>query len=98
MKSVELHDAANLELHESAIFIETARTGYGERFLRTVENAFERLALFPHIGVKTVHRSRMVKVPRFDYDIIYRVERHRIYIIAIAHHGRSRNYWRSRLR
>jgi hypothetical protein len=36
-------------------------------------------------------------VPRFLHLLFYRVERERIFIVAVAHHRRRPGYWRSRL-
>ena len=97
MNRVELHTEADAELFEAAFYLDGARAGYGDKFLDDVSAAFERIARFPYV-VQRIGRVSKLTLTSFEYDIIYRVEKRRIFVIAIAHHSRRRLYWRSRLR
>ena len=94
---VRLHAAADAELSDAAVYLETERTGYGERFLLAYMAARDLVLAYPNIGESCGRRVRRKRIRGFRYDIIYRVELGEIFILAIAHHSRWPRYWQSRL-
>lgn len=95
---VVLHAEADIELAEGAAFIERERAGYGARFIAAFLGARDLLTRFPRAGPRTASRNRRKRISGFRYDIVYRLRRGDIYVLAIAHHSRKPNYWRRRLR
>ncbi len=92
----ELHPVARAELVEIARYIDDRRTGYGGRFLKAFARARDYLLEYPHGGPKT-RGARRKRIAGFKYDIIYRIYRDLIFIVAIAHH-RRKPFWRHRQR
>jgi len=95
---VRLHAAADAELSEFAVHIESERDGYSERFLRAFAHARDLIVAYPEIGERCGRRVRRKRIRGFRYDIIYRLAADEIFILAIAHHSRQPGYWRPRLR
>jgi len=95
---VELHVEADRELLEASSWIESERTGYGDRFLDAFVRERDLLLRFPFCGSPRSRRARHLRITGFKYDIIYYVVGETIHIVAIAHHSRRPGYWRSRIR
>lgn len=72
------------------------RPGLGDQFLDVIERAVDDIASAPLRWrlVDGRHRRRVVK--RFPYSIYYRLIESAVVIVAIAHHKRAPEYWRSR--
>lgn len=97
MRRPELHPDATEELIDSAQYLDEASSGLGSRFLDEFFRVIERINIFPESGFRISGRVRGARVSVFRYDVIYRVERNRIYILAVAHQSRKPGYWRGRI-
>lgn len=42
------------------------------------------------------HGTRRYLLARYPFSVVYRVEGHRVVVVAIAHVGRRPGYWRAR--
>ena len=98
VRRVEFDPEAETDLLADVEYLERERSGYGDRFLTAVYQGFDLIDAFPGIGRASLGRTRRLTLSDFTYDIVYRVSDDLIYIFAIAHHSRRRNYWRKRLR
>ena len=83
---------------EAALFYEAASTNLGGDFLDDVQHAIDRLREYPELGEALAGRLRRTLLQRFPFSIVYSVERHKILIVAVAHHGREPGYWMSRVK
>jgi toxin ParE1/3/4 len=94
---IRLHAQADRELTESAAFYEREREGLGEEFLSEIARSLEFISQFP-VAAPVVRGSiRSLVVSRFPYSIVYRkLETGTLRVLAIAHHKRRPEYWRSR--
>jgi plasmid stabilization system protein ParE len=97
VRSVEFHPEAENEFEAAARFYEDQRHGLGLDFTLTIHRTYERVREFPASGAPFGRRLRRVLLPKFPYGLLYRVDRDRIYIIAVMHLRRRPGYWRSRL-
>jgi toxin ParE1/3/4 len=97
VRSVEFHPEAQDEFISAAQFYERETEGLGLEFIATVQRAYERLPESPASGAPFGRRLHRLLVPKFPYGLLYRVERERIYIIAVMHLHRRPGYWRPRL-
>ena len=88
---------AEEEMTEAALFYEIASTGLGSDFLADVQRAVNRLSDYPHSGELIDSDLRHTLLHRFPFALIYAVGGDVIVIIAVAHHGREPQYWRSRV-
>jgi plasmid stabilization system protein ParE len=98
MKAPELHPDATEELIDSAQFLkDAASAGLADRFLDEFFKVVERIGEYPESGFRISGSVRGARISDFRYDIVYRIERRRIYIIAVAHQSRNPGYWRGRI-
>jgi plasmid stabilization system protein ParE len=98
MKPLEFHPQASEELIDSAQFFEGASSGLGDRFLDALHALMGRIESYPSYGAPTSsRRTRVARVSGFPYDVIYRDESSRIYVVAIAHQSRKPGYWKGRI-
>jgi plasmid stabilization system protein ParE len=93
-----VRDDARRELLEARDYYDEQRLGYGERFVEAVETEFALLLQFPEIGKRLRKNVRRRNISRWPYGIVYVLDADELVIIAIAHHRRRPEYWRSRLR
>jgi plasmid stabilization system protein ParE len=97
MRIPELHPDATEELIDSAQYLDKATPGLGDRFLDEFFKVLKRIGNYPESGFRISGRVRGAKVSVFHYDVIYRLEQSRIYIIAVAHQRRKPGYWKGRI-
>jgi len=94
---VRLHPEARAELRE-------ARRWYYERsplsataFAHAIDNAVSRIAQSPALYPLAQYGTRKLVLPRFPFNIFYRVLEAEIVIVAVAHQKRRPGYWSSRV-
>jgi toxin ParE1/3/4 len=96
MASLRFHPAARAELLAATEWYldrsGTAATG----FTREIEHALSRIGEMPDRYPLTRFGRRRFVLLNYPYDVVYRVTRNEIEIIAIAHHARRPAYWRHR--
>ena len=84
-------------MSEAALFYELALTDLGTQFLDDVQRAIDRLLIYPYAGEFIDSNLRRALLQRFPFSLIYTIESDNIVIIAVAHHGRDPDYWKSRV-
>lgn len=97
MSVPELHPDATEELIDAAQYLNKATPDLGDRFLDEFFRVLKRIGDYPQSGFRISGRVRGAKVSVFRYDVIYRLEQSRIYVIAVAHQRRKPGYWRGRI-
>ena len=91
------HPHAERELDEIESHYDNILHELGDRFREDVEMTVARILEFPN-GWQLLSRvTRRCKLSRFPYAIIYRVRRGEIRLLAVAHHRRKPDYWKSRI-
>jgi len=88
--------AAEEEMIAAALFYEEAAAGLGRDFLDDVQQAIDKLRLYPELGVKVAVGLRRALLHRFPFTIIYAPQADAILVIAIGHARRRPGYWQSR--
>jgi toxin ParE1/3/4 len=91
------HPLARRELLESSAYYENESPGLGDIFLDRIEDAVTYLQRFPRVAPVILAEIRQHLVSKFPYSLIYRVEDHGIFILAVAHHRRRPLYWARRV-
>ena len=83
---------------------EAAARWYHERnaaaaaaFSDEIDLAESAITRFPEAWPRFDHDTRRYLLRRYPFSIIYRVEPHRILILAVAHGHRRPGYWQSRV-
>ena len=97
MTPVEFHPEAEAEMRATAQWYEARSTGLGQLFLNAVDVATATIAANPEAFGFAGPDIRRHLVRRFPFGILYRAERDRVYILAVAHSRREPNYWKHRL-
>jgi plasmid stabilization system protein ParE len=79
-------------------WFEEQRTGLGAEFYDEVAATTARLAAFPESGspMSPDRLTRRLLVPRFPYQLVYRLTPTEIVVLAVAHLKRRPNYWKDR--
>jgi len=93
----DLHPNADREFTEHALFYERREPGLGRRFIDEIERGIEILLSQPQIGPQLDEELRYFVLDDFPFSLIYRMERERIWIVAVAHQSRHPGYWRERI-
>lgn len=69
----------------------------GNHFLEEIQNSIEIIQKNPDRYQIGKYGIRKYIIHRFPYNIYFRCEFQKIFIIAIAHHKRKPYYWKKRL-
>ena len=94
--SFSFHPEADHEFIEAAAYYEDGEPGLGLDFSRevyaTIQNALDYPTMWPEIEDEV----RRCLVHRFPYGVLYSIEPHGIFILAIMHLHRDPDYWKHR--
>lgn len=96
MKS-RFHEAADAELSEAVAYYDGKAAGLGDRFLAEVKAATRYIERYPEIAPIIDEGVRAKVLVRFPYSLMYVVEEHELYIVAVAHQSKRPGYWADRL-
>ena len=96
MKS-RFHEAADAELAEAVAYYDGKAEGLGDRFLADVKAATRYIERYPEIAPIIEEGVRAKVLVRFPYSLMFVVEEHELYIVAVAHQSRRPGYWADRL-
>jgi len=69
----------------------------GADFLAEMARSFSRLEANPEIGAPLRRGARKLVIRRFPYLIIYRLEEHRVLVLAVGHQRRHPDFWLGRV-
>lgn len=94
---VNFHSAAELELEQAALWYNSKKPQLGAELREEVENTIAQIVAAPDAFVCSEESIRSITVHRFPYRILYQIFPDSIFIIAVAHHHRDPDYWKSRL-
>ena len=86
------------EFEEAMEYYDEQRTGLGIEFSEEVRQALDRVSHYPEAWSQLSPRIRRCLVNRFPYSVIYEVRNELLIIIAIQHHLRKPESWRSRVK
>ncbi|SRR5258705_9072423 len=89
-------DAAKSEFDDAIDYYDEQRFGLGLEFEEEVEQALERIVHYPEAWSPLSSRVRRCVLNRFPYSVIYEIRSEIIIIVAIQHHHKEPESWRSR--
>ena len=96
MATIRFHPAADEELLDATEwYVERSATA-AAGFVREIEHALARIAEAPERYPVTRFGRRRFVLLNYPYDVVYRIVRNEIEIIAVSHHARRPGYWRNR--
>jgi plasmid stabilization system protein ParE len=90
------HPHAERELEEIESHYNGILHELGNRFREDVEMTVSRILQFPNGRQQLSRVTRRCRLDRFPYAIISRVKTNEIRLLAVMHHRREPNYWKSR--
>ena len=93
---IDFHPEATRELEESADWYAERNPIAASSFVIAVDEALQKIEENPERFLKVDHRHQACSVERYPFQIVFRNDRSRIYIIGIAHAKRRPGYWRTR--
>lgn len=96
MTSLRFHPEVELEIQESFIWYEEQAEGLGEDFVSELESAYQAILELPVVWPIFKGKFRRHILARFPFSVIYRQSADTIFVVAVMHHSRKPNYWRSR--
>ena len=91
------HEAADAELAEAVAYYDGKAPGLGDRFLAEVKAAAQYIERYPEIAPILDAGVRAKVLDRFPFSLMYIVDEHQLYILAVAHQSRRPAYWADRL-
>jgi plasmid stabilization system protein ParE len=94
---VVFHEEALEEMLESASYYEERSAGLGWDFLRSVEQAGQRIVASPEAGPVLRGDVRKRLVAGFPFTLLYSIEPDHIFVVAVAHQSRRPGYWLKRV-
>ena len=90
MDRVSFHPKASAELNESALYFDRQSAGLGDEFMDELEDAIRMVAQFPDTWPCVRNDIRRIIVPRFQYNIFYRLRPDTtVEILAVMHPKRK---------
>ena len=97
LRPVRLLPAAQAELDAAAAwYAGEGGTAAAQRWLTAFERAGRLMAAFPLIGTPAPHATRLLRIKRFPYALVYRVGADELLVVALAHDRRAPGYWQGR--
>ena len=96
MIPVDYLPGARQDFDESFDWYAARSPSAAERFTSAIDSALADIARNPDrfAAIDQMHREYLVR--RFPFRIVYRVEPHRVLVVAVAHAKRRPGYWHGR--
>jgi plasmid stabilization system protein ParE len=96
MIPVDLLPAARHDFDESFNWYAQRSVAAAGKFSIAFDDTLHLIAESPELfaGIDSVHRACLVK--HFPYRIVYRIERTRVVVVAVAHAKRRPGFWKGR--
>ena len=95
---LEWHDRAEEEFVETAAYYERCAEGLGDRFIDNAETALRTLLADPLMPSPFPPECRKLRIKKFPYALVYRVEDDVLQVIAVMHLARRPGYWTNRFK
>ena len=97
MKTVQFVTEARAELLAETEHYTHIQPVLGDQFLAAIEPALAIALAFPTSASPAMGGSRKIVVKKFPFSMFYLAVETGIVVIAVAHHARKPNYWKSRV-
>jgi plasmid stabilization system protein ParE len=96
MKGVRYNRHALEEMIAAGYWYDEQRPGLGADFVNAVEATVQEIVKAPKAGIPSDDATRVRRVSRFPYSVVYLEQQDEILIFAVAHHSRKPGYWKDR--
>lgn len=93
----EYHPAAILEAHEAFHWYAERDEEVADRFWKKLVQARKMVSETPHRWTPYFHGTRVFRLRKFPYGLVYLEKSDLTYGIAVCHFSRRPGYWQDRL-
>ena len=97
-KPLRILDLAAKEAHEAWLWYRARSKRVGQRFQEALEQAVLQIKEQPDRWPEYLCATKLLRLKRFPYIIVFREMDSELQIIAVAHAHRRPGYWRRRLK
>ena len=94
---IDYHPAARSEADAAFDYYRERSFRIAEAFYLELERAGAAIRNSPESWAAYLHGTRRYLLEQFPFVVVYRVAKHRIEIVAVAHGHRKPGYWAERL-
>jgi plasmid stabilization system protein ParE len=94
---VEFHRLAIADARQARRWYARRSATLANLFLARLGDAVAQIAAAPQQWPAYLHGTRVFRLRRFPYLVIYQEQPSAVRVIAVAHGGRKPGYWRRRL-
>jgi plasmid stabilization system protein ParE len=91
--NIKYLQVAKEEFHDAIRYYETQQIGLGKSFQEEVKNSILRIKNFPLMYQITKDGIRKCILFKFNYSILYVIDKNSIVVIAMSHQHREPDYW-----
>ncbi len=98
MKPLYFHKYAKAEAIKASEFYEKQQQNLGNRFVANLVSSFQQIQINPFMFPVANLTMRRCRIHHFPYNIIFRVNKKQIEIIAIMHERQRPNCWDKRIK
>jgi plasmid stabilization system protein ParE len=97
MTQVEVHPRAVLDARQARLKYRRVDADLANRFVAELAATITRIAGSPALGSPHRHGTRMWRLHRFPYHVVYLEVGSDVLVLAVAHDRRRPTYWSRRL-
>jgi plasmid stabilization system protein ParE len=90
------HPEAQAEYDNAVAWYQSRSPQAATRFETEVERVLSLIDTNPAMFPSYDDEHRFAVLRRFPYSVVYQVQPGQVYVIAVAHSGRSPGYWQGR--
>ncbi len=95
--AISFHRAATAEFIEASAWYENKRQGLALDFMAEIERCVSLASERPYQYAIVHNDIRRIVANRFPYSVYFRVEEHRIVVLAVFHSRRNPAIWQARI-
>lgn len=93
---VDFHRLAVGEIRHERRYYTRISVALAARFMADVDDAVARIAANPQLGSPHHHGTRICRLRRFPFYLVYLEDSVNLFVIAVANNHRRPGYWRRR--
>lgn len=97
MAKIAFHPDVADEIKASYEWYQKQADGLGNDFIVELESACEAIAELPDTWPKFSTNYRRFLLGKFPFSVIYRTNKHSIFVVAVMHNSKKPGYWKNRV-
>ena len=94
---VEFIEPASIELDDAIEYYNLQFDGQEDKLFAEVTDTIDLIIRFPEHWSRNTEHTRKAVLRKFPYNLIYSIQKDKIFILAVAHQNRKPEYWIDRL-